>query len=68
MLAARQLARQQFARSAITRSTPALASRALLARTLATAPSLLDVTYEIKLDHDNVRDLFERFVSRSSAS
>ncbi|KAI0093450.1 hypothetical protein BDY19DRAFT_923768 [Irpex rosettiformis] len=30
-------------------------------RTLATYSTLLDVTREIKLDHDNVRDLFARF-------
>ncbi|KAI0780639.1 hypothetical protein BD413DRAFT_463165 [Trametes elegans] len=28
---------------------------------MATATSHLDVTHEIKLDHDNVRDLFERY-------
>lgn len=27
-----------------------------------TSAGMLDVTREIKIDHDNVRDLFERFV------
>ena len=30
-------------------------------RSLATTTSWLDVTQEIKVDHDNVRDLFERY-------
>ncbi|KAJ2994492.1 hypothetical protein NUW54_g7542 [Trametes sanguinea] len=30
-------------------------------RTMATASNHLDVTHEIKIDHDNVRDLFERY-------
>ncbi|KAI0636684.1 hypothetical protein C8Q77DRAFT_518191 [Trametes polyzona] len=47
--------------------TPALILRTSTARTfplrtMATASGFLDVTHEIKLDHDNVRDLFERCV------
>jgi hypothetical protein len=38
----------------------ALRATAPLARGMATAPRLLDVAEEIKLDHDNVRDLLER--------
>ncbi|KAI0072704.1 hypothetical protein K474DRAFT_1667469 [Panus rudis PR-1116 ss-1] len=33
------------------------------ARGLATATGLLDVTKEIKIDHDNVRELFQRYKS-----
>ncbi|RPD63892.1 hypothetical protein L227DRAFT_365415 [Lentinus tigrinus ALCF2SS1-6] len=32
---------------------------------VGTATNFLDVTHEIKLDHDNVRDLFERFRAAS---
>jgi hypothetical protein len=40
-------------------------TRLNLARAMATAPRMLDVAEEIKLDHDNVRDLFQRYVSLS---
>ncbi|TCD68275.1 hypothetical protein EIP91_011241 [Steccherinum ochraceum] len=35
---------------------------------MATANSFLDVTHEIKLDHDNVRDLFERYKTATDIS
>ncbi|KAI0647354.1 hypothetical protein C8Q79DRAFT_1009458 [Trametes meyenii] len=35
---------------------------------MATASSPLDVTHEIKLDHDNVRDLFERYEATTDLS
>ncbi|CDO73569.1 hypothetical protein BN946_scf185014.g39 [Trametes cinnabarina] len=57
-------ARTALASFARTR-TPALFLRPTAARfalrTMATGGTYLDVTHEIKLDHDNVRDLFERY-------
>ncbi len=37
----------------------------LILRTMATASNYLEVTHEIKLDHDNVRELYERHVQLS---
>ena len=50
--ALRQSARVSVARCA--------AVRPVAVRGLATTTSWLDVTQEIKKDHDNVRDLFDR--------
>lgn len=51
--ALRQPGRASFARGS--------AVRPLAVRGLATTTSWLDVTQEIKKDHDNVRDLFDRY-------
>lgn len=41
-------------------SAKPLLVRAVTSSSWPTAEGLLDVTQEIKIDHDNVRDLFER--------
>ena len=53
-----------FARARLARPARTLSvqNQVRFARTMA-YNNTLDVTQEIKLDHDNVRDLFERFKS-----
>lgn len=57
MFAAARNAFRQSGRTAVVRSTVV---RPLALRGLATSADWLDVTKEIKIDHDNVRDLFEQ--------
>ncbi|EMD38246.1 hypothetical protein CERSUDRAFT_93778 [Gelatoporia subvermispora B] len=45
--------------------TPVHRFAPLYLRTMATSSSLLEVGREIKLDHDNVRDLFDRYKAAS---
>jgi hypothetical protein len=47
-------------RQALAARTTLRATAPLVSRGMATAPRMLDVAEEIKLDHDNVRDLLER--------
>ncbi|PSR72491.1 hypothetical protein PHLCEN_2v11642 [Hermanssonia centrifuga] len=56
--ALRTSSRNAFLRSSILPTLPV--------RFLATTTTWLDVTQEIKIDHDNVRDLYERYTRASS--
>ncbi len=52
-IALRTSSRSEFLKSSIASNSPV--------RFLATTTTWLDVTQVIKIDHDNVRDLYERY-------